>query len=232
MSLISKYTTPLVLDASMIVFSLLGIAWLGISSRNGALDSFLCTENLAKYFQFFTFGIITKKYNNLFLKLISSDYVRATIITAFIILLVISINSIYTISNPLIHSFVHDEMVRYAGLMTIFIFFFIKKDFFDTSNYITDSLSFIGRRTLDIYLLHYFLVPQMPWFTNYLDSSNVVLLQLIVSGLISLLVVAVCLFISEVIRSSNTLAYFCFGAKTNNKNFINSELLFRKRNSK
>lgn len=216
MSLICKYTMPLVLDVSMIVFSLLGIAWLVISSRNGALDSFFCTENLAKYLQFFTFGILARKYNKLFLKFISSDYVRTSIIAAFVIFLVISINTVYTISNPFIHSLVHDELVRYAGLITLFIFFFIKKDFFDTSNHITNSLLFIGRRTLDIYLLHYFLIPQMPWLTKYLESSNVILLQFVITGIVSLLVVAVCLLISEIIRSSNALAYFCFGAKTKN----------------
>ena len=212
-SLISKYTSPLVLDISMIVFSLLGIVWLVVSKRDGYFNQILCTENFAKYFQFFTFGILTKKYNKSFLKFISSDYARAGIITAFIIFLVISIDKIYTFQNALLYQLVHDELVRYAGLLTVFIFFFMKKEFFDKSNNITNSLLFIGRRTLDIYLIHFMLIPKMPWLTKYVESSDAVLLQLVISVIISLLVVGVCLLISEIIRSSNTLAYYCFGVK-------------------
>lgn len=212
-SLISKYTSPLVLDISMIIFSLLGILWLVISNRNGMLDKILCTENLAKYLQFFTFGILTKKYNKSFLKIISSDYVRAGIIAAFIIFLVISIDKVYTFNNSLLYQLVHDELVRYTGLLTIFVFFYVKKEFFDTSNHITNSLLFIGRRTLDIYLIHFLLIPKMPWLTKYLESSNVILLQFVITAFISLLVIGVCLLISEIIRSSNILAYICFGAK-------------------
>ena len=177
------------------------------------LDKILCTENLAKYLQFFTFGILTKKYNKSFLKIISSDYVRAGIIAAFIIFLVISIDKVYTFNNSLLYQLVHDELVRYTGLLTIFVFFYVKKEFFDTSNYITNSLLFIGRRTLDIYLIHFLLIPKMPWLTKYLESSNVILLQFVITAFISLLVIGVCLLISEIIRSSNILAYICFGAK-------------------
>ncbi len=212
-SLISKYTNPLVLDISMVFFSLLGVIWLAISKRNGMFDALLTMENLAKYFQFFTLGILLRKYNKQFLSFISSDYVRAGIILAFIICLVISIDKIYTINNHVLHQFIHDEVVRYLGLLTVFIFFFSKKDFFNKSNNFNNSLLFIGRRTLDIYLLHYFLVPQMPWLTKYLNSSDVVLLQFFVSIIISLMVVGLCLLISEIIRSSKTLAYCCFGAK-------------------
>ena len=53
----------------------------------------------------------------------------------------------------------------------------------------------------------------MPWLTKYLESSNVILLQFVITAFISLLVIGVCLLISEIIRSSNILAYICFGAK-------------------
>ena len=72
---------------------------------------------------------------------------------------------------------------------------------------------FVGRRTLDIYLLHFFFLPKLLFLTPYLEPTRMMLVQLSLSLIVAALVVGLCLLVSEVIRSSNILAYICFGVK-------------------
>jgi len=212
-SLISHYTTPVMVDIILVVASLLGIAWLSFASREGSLDAFLSMEKLAKYMQFFTFGILCRKHKTVFESFLRSDLLKAGVIITFVIGFYFFSNEELKRSIPLLFAFNHDILVRYCGLLTLFMFFWVKQDYFNEDTIVSKCLVFVGRRTLDIYLLHYFFIPQMHWLTPYLAPSSMLLVQLFLSLFISALIVAVCLLCSEIIRSSNLLAHFCFGVK-------------------
>lgn len=78
----------------------------------------------------------------------------------------------------------------------------------------SDILKFIGTRTLDIYLLHYFVLPRFLLFhSEWLRSCDSKPLQLLVALAIALVVVAVCLLVSYVIRLNPFLGHYLFGAK-------------------
>jgi fucose 4-O-acetylase-like acetyltransferase len=74
------------------------------------------------------------------------------------------------------------------------------------------ALQYIGKRTLDIYLIHYFFIPYLPQIRTIISGNNVVLELVIVGGL-SLIVIAVCLIVSNILRTSPILAKYLFGAK-------------------
>lgn len=78
----------------------------------------------------------------------------------------------------------------------------------------SEPLQFIGRRTLDIYLLHFFILPtQLSEFFTVFSRYEIPVIELACSLLVSLVVIIVCLIIGEVIRISPNMAHWVFGAK-------------------
>lgn len=87
-------------------------------------------------------------------------------------------------------------------------------DVFTKDTFFANTLKFIGRRTLDIYLLHHFFFSKQiqelfPIFAEY----DLQLIEFTVSLVISALIIAACLSISCILRLSPTMAHFLFGAK-------------------
>ena len=75
-------------------------------------------------------------------------------------------------------------------------------------------LRFIGTRTLDIYLLHYFFLPRfLSSYTGWLRSFNSPIVEFLYILAVSLCVLALSLLVSYVIRLSPVLAYYLFGVK-------------------
>jgi len=211
--LIGKYTRSITVDTILIVCSLVGILWLNVSSRGGVIYKVLCFENFAIYLQFFTFGILCRKYNKQFISLVNNDIFRSVIIGGFVICFYFYYDFDLKESNRLLFALNHDIVVRYLGLLTLFIFFWKKSEYFNKDTALTRCMLFVGRRTLDIYLLHFFFLPKLLFLTPYIESTSMMLVQLLFSLIIAAFVVGVCLLVSEVIRCSNTLAYICFGVK-------------------
>ena len=75
-------------------------------------------------------------------------------------------------------------------------------------------LQTIGRRTLDIYLLHYFFIPyQLSDVFPLFQKCNLPIVELACSLVVTSLVIAFCLLTSVTLRISPELAHFLFGAK-------------------
>lgn len=167
------------------------------------------------YFQFFVLGIFTRKYFPIVEQIIRRDWVRATAITVYVALLLLVFNSSFETWNNMAYTIVYSEMVKYVGLLVVFIFFSSAASYFDGDSRMSRWMKFVGTRTLDIYYLHWFFLPSLPWLASYLSDSNgnEVTMQLLVGITLSVVVVALCLFVSSIIRSSSTLATWLFGVK-------------------
>lgn len=81
------------------------------------------------------------------------------------------------------------------------------------------ALQYIGIRTLDIYLLHFILMPKVPqvgiWFNA--NRPNIVLEQTATIAM-ALLVIAACCLVSHVLRVSPVLKKYLFGRGTKKAN--------------
>ena len=78
----------------------------------------------------------------------------------------------------------------------------------------TPLLQYIGKRTLDIYLLHYFFLPRFLMdYVPQLQAYDSRFLEFIVIMAISLIVLILCLITSYVIRLSPFLGHYLFGVK-------------------
>ncbi len=180
--------------------------------------NFLCLENFTKYLQFFAVGLICAKYKSKFLSFIINRRNLTVFIVGWFICMLLWYNDNFKSFSPLAYSCVHDIMVRYFALFTVVALFGISAEYFSGESRTAKLLQFIGSRTLDIYMIHYLLLIslQMP----LLISGDNIIIQMLVSGVLTIAIVAVCLFISGIIRKSPFLASWLFGVKKNEQDKV------------
>lgn len=170
------------------------------------------------YFQYFAFGYICSMYKETFNKIIECKYLAAIIITLF--------SALFYIKRCHITNFAGDGMsiyrmldiifemiIGYFGLLIVYNTFKTYQGSFTNDKKIGRTLQFIGKRTLDIYLLHYFLLPHLPQIGQMLSDCSNATLELTVGLLISIIIICLCLIISSILRISPFLAKWLFGVK-------------------
>lgn len=176
----------------------------------------LSLHSVFTYFPFFVFGIIAKIYYSQFNKLFENNLYSTTTIIAFTIIFLFRSYYINTnIISPSISSIIDPPLMILNGLLglTIVYHFFQKYQKSFTKNTILGkTLQYIGKHTLDIYLLHYFLIPDLSNIGQHLGSSSTII-GLFIGLIIAIMIIAVCLVISNTIRLSPILAHYLFGAK-------------------
>ena len=157
---------------------------------------------------FFWFGTFVRRHFDQFIHLTDNRYVTATFIVLFAAIIV----------WPVLLSTHGIEYIVYlvagiSGTVICFTFFRIHQKHFSHDTWYGRSLQLIGRRTLDIYLIHYFVLPynlvQPDIWLQYHHDTLFVPMALI----LAIWVVVVSLLISSILRVSPILAKFLFGAK-------------------
>lgn len=162
------------------------------------------------FFIFFLVGIWAKKYSDYILRIFNSDKIMMTVIAIMIV------GAIFFIKGYFVHLEVK-LLLSILGIFSIFYFFMKNGEYMDNSR-IGKALQFIGRRTLDIYLLHYFFVfNSMSWANNAgINSPTIIFCISIVT---SILIIGICLLVSKFLRTNELLGKILFGAKpSTNKN--------------
>ncbi len=212
-SLICRKRLRTFADILMIIVSMLGIAYVAYIKTDIGICKVLNIIELGRYFQFFTLGVLFRKHSKFFFHLIEIEWFKVAVFITFSICFLFYNSKVFESTYPLFFKFLHDIVIRYCGLFVIFTFFYMKRDFFDQKNKLTQTICFIGRRTLDIYLIHYFFIPDLTLFADYLEPSNQSLLLLIISFILTFANVFFCMAVSEFIRISDFLAYYLLGVK-------------------
>ena len=112
------------------------------------------------------------------------------------------------------------EMLRFyvggiSGMWMVFCFFRLSALWLQRIH-LSKPLQYVGTRTLDIYLLHYFFLPRflMP-YAGLLQNCNNSAIEFVVILSIALLVLSVTLLASYVIRLNHFLGRYLFGVKYN-----------------
>lgn len=197
----------------LILLSILGIGILAVNRGDSWLWNLLCWENLTKYMQFFTLGIICSKYRERFFSLLSRNKFITFMTVGWIVCMLLWYNDAFKNFSSLAYSVVHDILVRYFALMTVVIFFFSRRDTFSGSTRGGRLLQLVGQRTLDIYMIHYFLLPDLNCISGWIGGESMLVIQLSISMTVAGIIVAVCLLVSSFLRQSHTLAAWLFGVK-------------------
>ncbi len=167
------------------------------------------------YMQFFTLGVIIRKYG---VEAVSRFFTGNGFIFWLFLFGIFSL-VIYRWLEPInkfskIGGFLLlNEGVRYAGLIMIFSLFYIHRVNFEKGGRIVKGMKYIGRRTLDIYFLHYFFLPDLHKWMGWMKGGNEVVMQLLVGGIVTAVILLLCLGVSALLRLSPLLRQWLFGVK-------------------
>ena len=161
-----------------------------------------------RYYLFFFLGTLAKKYFDTFLTWTQN---RLLIIVAFIGFVAIAV--IPHSDNASLEYFIF-AVGGILGMMLVFTFFRSFTLWFTKEKLLGRSLQYVGTRTLDIYLLHYFVLPRfLLLYRDQLFVCDNQVWQFLVAMVLALLVVLVCLIVSYVVRLSPILGHYLFGVK-------------------
>ena len=164
---------------------------------------------VARYFQFFLLGNLCHRYWSQVQRLLDSPWLFPLLVAVAFLgagdYLRWHNLRLYWANLP-------RTLAMYSLVMIIVAFFRYYKEWFTRERRVGAALQYVGVRTLDVYLLHYFFLPVLPavgkWFRA--NPHNFVLEGTIALAL-ALVVVAFCLLTSHVLRVSPFLKKWLFG---------------------
>lgn len=161
---------------------------------------------------YFWFGTFVRRHSGQFIHLTDNRFFTAIMISLFTAIIV----------WPNLMSTEGIEYIVYlvaglSGTIICLTFFRLHAQHFSQQTWYGRGLQLIGRRTLDIYLIHYFALPynlvQPDVWQQYHNNTLYAPLAMI----LALWVVAVSLLISAILRVSPLLAKYLFGASEQKK---------------
>ena len=113
------------------------------------------------------------------------------------------------------------EMFRFfvGGIMGMWMVFtcFRLSDSWLKKRHLSQPLQYVGTRTLDIYLLHYFFLPRfLISYADRLKALDSQFIEFVIIMGVALVVLAITLLASYLIRLSPFLGHYLFGVKYEN----------------
>lgn len=175
-----------------------------------------------KYFIYFILGNLVRKHFSTFIFYLNKDTFLFICIALFFVINIFG----YTIDNILsftesgekIYVRIKDILLGFTGIILLFTIFYKNENYFINDTKTAKSLKFIGKRTLDIYFIHYFfLYPDMKFILPYFKDYNIPLFEFVFSIICSGVIIIACLSIGYILRLSPVIGHFLFGAKIENK---------------
>ena len=175
-------------------------------------DPFFAYSSLVqtiRYMQFFLLGNIVRRYWNRVEQLFDSPWFFPLVVT-FAVVCCAEIFQLHTLKHVWVN--LPRTTAMYALLLLVVMFFRHYQAWFEEEQRAGRFLSFIGTRTLDIYLIHFLLLPKIPQVGQWLNANQPnFLLSIVLSVSVALVVIAFCLLASQLLRVSPFLQLYLFG---------------------
>ena len=161
-----------------------------------------------RYFLFFYVGTWVKRHFDVFVNFTSKIWVVIVTFIAF------SVIAMLPHSDNVISEYLIFAVGGILGLTIVFNFFRSFSSFFAKDRWLGHSLQYIGKRTLDVYLLHYFLLPKfLILYKGQLQACDSKMFEFLVAMTLAFIVMGFCLLVSYVIRLNHFLGHYLFGVR-------------------
>ena len=169
---------------------------------------------LWRFYLFFYLGTLVKRHFAVFIQWTNKLWLMALIVIGFVVI------ALQPHSDDAITQYLIFSIGGVLGMTMVFTFFRhlytspLLSPYSSIFHHPSSILKFVGTRTLDIYLLHYFFLPRflLP-YTDQLQAYDSKLIEFLVAMSLALVVVGICLLVSYIIRLSPFLGHYLFGAK-------------------
>lgn len=162
-----------------------------------------------RYYLFFCIGVAIRNSFHQFKNLTDNPYWMALFILGFFFMIFFADDIDFPMWKPI-------NMIVYGVLSIIVIFTFFRKyeNLFKKETKFGYVMQYIGKRTLDVYMIHYFFLPMNLHFLGRFLVENInPTLEFFLTTLIALLVILVTLIIGNIIRLSPILSHYLLGTK-------------------
>lgn len=165
---------------------------------------------------YFFIGTLVKRHFDVFILWTNKLWLMALIVIGFVVL------ALQPHSDDAITQYFIFSIGGILGMTMVFTFFRhlytspLLSPYSSIFHHPSSILKFVGTRTLDIYLLHYFFLPRfLQSYTDQLQAYNSKQIEFLVAMSLALVIVTICLLVSYIIRLSPFLGHYLFGAKYN-----------------
>jgi fucose 4-O-acetylase-like acetyltransferase len=217
-NLLARLLRRNIVDATLILLSVASL-FFGLYIFKRGVGVVLSWHQVIIYFQYFATGILVRRHWNKFERVLSSNLFCTIVIVLFVAGCFYFYDGYYHEPKDYGRFLTQGVLHRYCGLFTVLTFFHSRREYFNTNARVARFLRFTGKRTLDIYMMHMFFMPQLyatGWFVKLLPP-NMVVLKLAVALTIALGIVSLCLLCSNILRTSHFLEVWLFGVRSNPK---------------
>lgn len=195
----------------LIAFSIYAIYFVGWK-KAGLIGDIFCLLNCTDFFPFFIMGFLTRKYklvkttnssNKLFFYINSNWLFSISLITYLILFNV-------NIPNHWLDTLSERFLIRFCAVI-IFCTLIVKRE--DNRSKIETALEAIGKNTLDVYVIHYFIIQYISFsiFSQWVISTGNILILILVTLVVSISITFISIWIGHILRESIFLRRFAFG---------------------
>ena len=214
LSPLTPYLLPLLFLLSLCLFETCYLpryfSWaLGYKGTPNEFLNYTSLVEMFRYFPFFLYGAFVHRHWERAQRLMDSCWFYPVVIVLALLttLEVLKWHTLRMEWASLPHT-----LAMFLLLTMVFMFFRHYSDFFSDKTALGRGLQFIGRRTLDIYLLHYFFLPKLPMVGEFfrMNRHNFIL-DTTAALAVALVVVAFCVITSQLLRVSPFLKKYLFG---------------------
>lgn len=192
---------------AMILLSLLGVSLIGFAGNIG--PRIIDLGHLTNYFYFFTIGILAHKFQVQYKKILKNQAIKAIAIILFFLSLLIL--EYYSLPKPVLH-LLRDIVLRLIGTFLVVSLFASLEVFFYKTKAIMVVLREVGGRTLPIYLLQYFFIPNLNMIQERLLDYGMFTIHMVSFGL-AFCIILVCMVFIYCLEQSDFIKKMIFGQK-------------------
>ena len=177
----------------------------------------LCLHQFFVYFHYFVVGYVLAYHKNVMQKFLISEFAITVSIILYIVALFVKCT--YTDEDLgmsillKVYRAIQDPLLGYTGLMIVVRYLYRANSFISNSIW-GRYLCFVGTYTLEIYLLHYFFLPNLSFLGEYLVDYPNLVLELLICLFLTIVVIVCSLILGRVIRTNEILSYFLIGTKS------------------
>lgn len=164
---------------------------------------------MLKFFHFFLIGNLVHRYWDRAERLFDTKWFFPVVVTVALMSCA-DIFRLHTLQFQWTN--LPKTLAMYSLMLVVLMSFRHYRDSFTQEHRVGKALQYIGTRTLDVYLLHFLLLPKLPQVGVWLNENHPnFVIDIVLAGSLSLVIIGFCLLISNVLRVSPVLKKYLFG---------------------
>ena len=92
--------------------------------------------------------------------------------------------------------------LKISGVLITVSLFYATANYWAKDSSLSKMMRFVGRRTFDVYLIHYTFLPDLSWAHPFLSGERSFLLELVFAATVSIIILSLSVLSGSVLRSS------------------------------